>query len=133
LRTVVNGTYYVNAIDKTKNVYVRGKWAYHGASLKECIKGVEQKIIKSLGFVEACKKFMKRFPKLNQQYSVGVLQEWHNILTNSCEPGRKGFLKLHDKKLTDRVTLQTFFDTTKGAWGGDKIAELEKMYKGGNK
>ena len=53
--------------------------------------------------------------------------EWHNILTGSCEYGRKSFIESNGIDIeNDSFTIQEFINLTKNSYGSEIIKKLEE-------
>ena len=62
---------------------------------------------------------------MNEKYDASDLFRWHNILTGSCEMGRKQFCK--DRGINvevDSFTVEEFIRLTCTSYGSDVIREL---------
>lgn len=54
-----------------------------------------------------------------------VFFEWHNILTGSCEYGRKSFIESNGIDIeNDSFTIQEFINLTKNSYGSEIIKQL---------
>ena len=85
----------------------------HGASVKKAFKDAQNKHLALLSDDDKIKMFMVKFPNLNIRYKASVFYEWHNILTGSCELGRKNFMSNKGIKMTDLFTPLEFLELTK--------------------
>ena len=64
--------------------------------------------------------------KSNTEYPAKIFYDWHHRLTGSCEFGRNQFIKNHNIKLDQLMTVAEFIELTKNDYGGKIIKELEK-------
>ena len=101
----------------------------HGDTIKDAFASVTEKVMDNMDFDEKKKTFFDKFPSLTEQYAAIDFFSWHHIITGSCEFGRKSFAKEHDVDLDGSMTVKRFIELTKESYGGDRIKELEGMYK----
>jgi hypothetical protein len=101
----------------------------HGKTIKDAFAAVTEKAVDSLSFEEKKKNFLKMFPSMVAEYSTMDFYTWHHILTSSCEYGRKSFVKQKGIDLEGTMTVKRFIELTCGSYNGNKIKELESMYK----
>ena len=93
----------------------------HGASVKKAFKDAQNKHLALLSDDDKIKMFMVKFPNLNIRYEASVFYEWHNILTGSCELGRKNFMSNKGIKMTDLFTPLEFLELTKNEYNNPII------------
>lgn len=75
-------------------------------------------------------EFINKYPDFKKKIPATELFVWHNILTGSCEFGRKEFARAHNINLeTDKFSPQEFIAKTKNSYGGENIKLLAKKYK----
>ena len=103
-----------------------GNFFAHGDTLRDAVKAAYAKWRENRPLDERVAEFVKTHPSLDDEYSD--LFEWHHTLTGSCEFGRRNWCDEHGYKPTDSITLRTFFDKTKGDYGGDVIKMVAKEY-----
>lgn len=73
--------------------------------------------------------FVKEF-KSKGLYPAKLFFDWHNILTGSCEYGRKDFCRVNNIDIeNDMMTVKEFLSLTKNAYGRDIIEKLIQLYK----
>ena len=130
-RKIGNGEYFKNQLNPKMNVYIEGNLSAHGASLKECLDALTQKKLKLLDFDKKKAEFVKQFPRLDLEYPAKDLYEWHHVLTGSCKAGRDNFMASNGFDINGKYTLNTFFNTTVSAYGGEKIKQIRDMYMPG--
>ena len=74
---------------------------------------------------ERLDSFIKEHPYMSEKYSGEDLFRWHNILTGSCEMGRRAFCQDHGMNPeTDSFTVEEFIRLTCNAYGKDVIRQL---------
>lgn len=69
---------------------------------------------------------------ITKPYPAKTFYEWHNRLTDSCEPGRKTFFKYNNLSLESdqEYTIEDFIDYTKNErFGGIIIQKLEEKIR----
>lgn len=99
----------------------------HGDTLKDAQQALIQKIIQSINVDERIERFKELF-KAEETYPTRSFYEWHNLLTGSCEMGRKTFAQDHEIDLNGSMTVKEFINLTKNAYGGEIIRKLEEYY-----
>lgn len=111
-------------VAKNENYYA------HGGTAREACAELQKKIAANRNTTERIDIFIQHFNDLNKKYSGREFFEWHNILTGSCEMGRKAFAKSHDIDIDKfSCTVKEFIDLTKNDFGGEIIKELERRIK----
>ena len=96
----------------------------HGASVKKAFKDAQNKHLALLSDDDKIKMFMVKFPNLNIRYEASVFYEWHNILTGSCEMGRKNFMSNKGVSMTDLFTPLEFLELTKDEYNNSIINSI---------
>ena len=104
----------------------------HGKTLKEAVSALQDKILEDMSEEERVSAFMECH-NYDGIYPVSDLYDWHHRLTGSCEMGRQQFAKDHGIDLDGKMSVKTFIELTKSAYGGEIIKQLEKEYKKGQK
>ena len=104
----------------------------HGKTLKEAVLALQDKILEDMSEEERVSAFMECH-NYDGIYPVSDLYDWHHRLTGSCEMGRQQFAKDHGIDLDGKMSVKTFIELTKSAYGGEIIKQLEKEYKKGQK
>lgn len=104
----------------------RGNFFAHGDTLHEAVEDVEAKWMETKPLDVRIAEFVKTHPDLDGVYHD--LFDWHHLLTGSCEFGRRRWCEEHGYKPTDSITLRTFFEQTKGDYGGDVIRKVANSY-----
>ena len=93
----------------------------HGASVKKAFKDAQNKHLALLSDDDKIKIFTVKFPNLNIRYKASIFYELHNILTGSCELGRKNFMSNKGIKMTDLFTPLEFLELTKNEYNNTII------------
>ena len=105
-----------------------GDYFAHGETLKGALRDAQQKYNSNLSEEERIDMFVNEF-KQGEKYPAKKFFDWHNILTGSCELGRKEFCRERDIDLnTDSFTIAEFIDLTKSSYGSEMIKQVEKRY-----
>jgi hypothetical protein len=100
----------------------------HGETIREAFAAVTEKVMDNMDFDEKKNSFREKFPSMTVFYPAMDFFAWHNVITGSCEYGRKAFAEEHGVNLDGLMTVGRFFELTRGAYGGELIQELEEMY-----
>ena len=131
VRGMVAQGYLINR-DKTLTpcfIVRHGNSFAHGESLKEAARDALAKHLQDTPKEERIAEFIKSHPDANVAYPCEDLFRWHNILTGSCEIGRRQFCKDNDIDLDGSYTVQFFLDITKDVYGGEVIRNLIEEYE----
>ena len=115
----------------TKPCYIAkaGDYFAHGDTLKEAQESALQKYNQNLSEEERIEMFQEQF-KGGKEYPAKMFFDWHNILTGSCDFGRKEFCRVNNIDIkNDKITVSRFFDLTKNSYGGDIIKKLILKYQ----
>ena len=99
----------------------------HGASLKEAVESLQDKITENMSTEERIRAFCERF-KNGEKYKGTEFFKWHNILTGSCLFGRNQFVKDHDLDLEKEYSVDEFIDIVKNDYGTSIIAKLKNIW-----
>ena len=79
----------------------------------------------SMPLEERLDSFVKEHPDMDAKYAGTDLFRWHNILTGSCEMGRRQFCQDHGISLEeDSFTVEEFIRLTCDSYGKDVIRQL---------
>ena len=97
----------------------------HGETVKEAFAALQEKLFDNMTVDERINVFLKEI-KSNTEYPAKTFYDWHHRLTGSCEFGRNQFVKNHNIKLDQLMTVEEFIELTKNDYGGKIIKELEK-------
>ena len=100
----------------------------HGDTLKDAIKGLEEKILANMDSETAINEFMKKFKK-DKKYKGTTFYDWHHYLTGSCKAGRDNFVKNNQLNLNKFYSVMDFINLTENDYGGEIIKKLKKYYK----
>ena len=97
----------------------------HGKTVKEAFSALQEKLFGNMTADERIDAFLQEI-KSNTEYPAKIFYDWHHRLTGSCEFGRNQFIKNHNIKLDQLMTVAEFIELTKNDYGGKIIKELEK-------
>lgn len=131
----IHGDYAQGAFLRTdltlKPCYIAkvGDYFAHGETLKEARKAALEKSFLDMPEEQRIDAFLEEHPDKSQKYSYDDLFHWHNILTGSCEMGRREFCKERGITEQDSFTIKEFCEITKDAYGGNIIKQLENSLK----
>lgn len=96
----------------------------HGATLKDAVTALQEKLYNNSTVQERIEKFKEKFEDFSKSYPNSELFSWHHILTGSCKFGREQFVKNHNINLNDTMTIKEFIELTRNEYGGDVIKKL---------
>ena len=102
-----------------------GWYFAHGKNIHEAHVAATDKHQRNMPVEERLDSFIHEHPDMNEKYDASDLFRWHNILTGSCEMGRKQFCK--DRGINvevDSFTVEEFIRLTCTSYGSDVIKEL---------
>jgi hypothetical protein len=98
--------------------------AAHGETLREAVSCLRDKIINNMPIDKKIQQFNESFHR-GVSYRASEFYRWHNILTGSCEMGRKQFMRNHNIGDDDKFTVEEFIALTKEDYGGSIIKQIE--------
>ena len=105
-----------------------GKFFAHGDNIHEAREEAQHKYDKNIPLEERIHDFVVTNPSLDSVCTNRYLFDQHNILTGSCEFGRKQFCREHNIDLDGSMTVRQFIDLTINSYGGDAIKKLSENY-----
>ena len=106
-----------------------GDYIAHGSTLEDARRDAGEKALKNEPIEQRIERFKAAYPDIKQNVANAELYKWHNVLTGSCEFGRKAFAKEHDIDIENGcMTVRAFFELTKNAFGGRVIKQLKDAY-----
>ena len=100
----------------------------HGETLHQALEDATAKALQAKPLEERIADTVKAHPDPNEIIPNTELFKLHNILTGSCEFGRKQFCEQHGISLDDAMTMRRFMELTANAYGGEAIRQLAKAY-----
>jgi hypothetical protein len=103
---------------------VGGQFA-HGKDIHAAHTDAIAKHQRRMPLEERLDSFINEHPDMEAKYAGTDLFKWHNILTGSCEMGRRAFCK--DRGLDpekDSFTVEEFIRLTCNSYGSDVIRQL---------
>ena len=101
----------------------------HGRTLAEAVEAVNAKIMAARSTEERIEAFVEAYPLIDTFVKGAELFRWHNILTGSCEQGRKAFCESKGLDLNHEYTIAQFITMTIDAYGGNVIKQLKERYE----
>ena len=97
----------------------------HGNTLHQARESAEAKALQNEPVEQRIQRFKEQYPDNNKKIPAMELFKWHNILTGSCEQGRRNFALNKGIDLdNDSFTIQEFVKITKNSYGGDIIKQI---------
>ena len=102
-----------------------GDYFAHGKDIHSAHTDALAKHQRNMPVEERLDSFIKEHPDLDVLYEGNDLFKWHNILTGSCEMGRRRFCQ--DRGIdpeTTTMTVEEFVRLTADAYGGEVIRQL---------
>ena len=101
----------------------------HGKTLEDARRDAEAKALKKESIEQRIERFKSNYPGVDAKVSNTELYKWHNVLTGSCEFGRKQFAREHNIDIEHgSMTVREFINLTKYAFGGQVIKQLKETY-----
>lgn len=101
----------------------------HGETLKEAFADAQSKEYSRMSEEKRIGLFIAQYPSAYEVVSNRELFAIHNALTGSCRFGREEFCKAHDINLDGSMTIASFLELTKNAYGGEIIKKIIKKYE----
>ena len=101
----------------------------HGETLRQAIEDATDKALQAKPLEERIADTVMAHPDPNEIIPNNELFKLHNVLTGSCEFGRKQFCEQHGISLDESMTMCRFIELTAAAYGGEAIRQLAKAYK----
>ena len=101
----------------------------HGATAEEAYRDAQAKAFQNKPIEERVKSVAEQHPDVDAKIANKELFAIHNMLTGSCEFGRRQFAEQHDIDVEHgSMTMREFCTLTKDAYGGENIRMLAKEY-----
>ena len=102
-----------------------GEYYAHGKNIHSAHCDAVAKQQRNASLEERLDSFIKAHPDLDVKYDGMDLFRWHNILTGSCEMGRRSFCRDHGIDPDNAsMTVEEFVRLTCNAYGGNVIRQL---------
>ena len=123
---IANG-YMIKEDLTLKHCYIAkvGGYFAHGYSVRQALSEAQSKYQRRKPIEERLADFNATFPYRNKKIPAKELYKWHNILTGSCEFGRREFCKDHEIDIDkDLLTVNEFIALTVNEYGGNIIKQL---------
>ena len=106
-----------------------GDYFAHGETLEDAKRDAEAKALKNESIEQRIERFKTAYPDYDAKVSNAELYKWHNVLTGSCDLGRKRFAREHNIDIENGcMTVREFVELTKNAFGGAVIKQLKEAY-----
>lgn len=125
--------YILNADFTLDECYVakaENRYFAHGDTPREAFHDAMSKAFEDMPEEKRIESFVKEFPTLDTIVANATLFDWHNRLTGSCEMGRRNFAQQHGIDVKNgQMSVRSFIELTKDAYGGDVIEQLLKRYE----
>ncbi|MBR5499210.1 MAG: hypothetical protein IKV75_03510, partial [Bacteroidales bacterium] len=97
----------------------------HGKNIHEAHISALDKVQKNKPVEDRLDAFVAAHPDMEAKYAGEDLFKWHNILTGSCEMGRREFCRARGIDVASaRYTVEEFVRLTCGSYGSDVIRQL---------
>ena len=96
----------------------------HGSTAKEAFKDARNKHLSTLSDEEKMSMFVEKFSDLTVKYEASIFYEFHNVLTGSCEFGRKAFMSNKGISMSDLFTPLEFLELTKNEYNNSIIKSI---------
>lgn len=107
-----------------------GDWFAHGKTAHKAYRDALAKALRNEPVEQRIARAMAKYPTLDTEVSHKELFALHNILTGSCEFGRREFAKSHGLDPENgTMTMRDFISLTESAYGGDVIKQLLAAYE----
>ena len=100
----------------------------HGETLRQALEDATAKAMQAKPLEERIADTVKAHPDPTEIIPNTELFKLHNVLTGSCEFGRKQFCEQHCISLDDAMTMCRFMELTADAYGGYAIRQLADAY-----
>ena len=100
----------------------------HGGTLRQALEDATAKALLAKPLGERIADTVKAHPDPNEIIPNTELFKLHNVITGSCEFGRKQFCEQHGISLDDAMTMCRFIELTADAYGVEAIRQLADAY-----
>ena len=127
----VNGSYargYIIQGDMTLQqcwIAKAGSYFAHGKNIHEAHMAAMDKHQRNMPVEKRLDSFIAEHPDMAVKYEASDLFRWHNILTGSCDMGRRQFCKDRGIDIeTSAYTVEEFVRLTYTSYGSDVIRQL---------
>ena len=100
----------------------------HGETLRQALEDATAEALQAKPLEERIADTVKTHPDPNEIIPNTELFKLHNVLTGSCEFGRKQFCEQHGISLEEAMTMCRFMELTADAYGGEAIRQLAHAY-----
>ena len=101
----------------------------HGETAHDALRDATAKALQNTPIEERVAKVRKQYPDPDKPIPHKELYSLHNILTGSCEFGRREFANAHGLDPENgEMTMREFINLTLNAYGGENIKLLAEAY-----
>ena len=101
----------------------------HGETAEEAFRDAQAKAFKNMPIGERIKQVIAKYPDIDKKIANTELFVLHNMLTGSCEFGRRQFAEQHGIDVEyGAMTMREFCQLTKNAYGSQAIRDLALSY-----
>lgn len=102
----------------------------HGKTAHQALQEATAKALRNEPLDKRIKRVVKQYPDADVAIANKELYSLHNLLTGSCEFGRKQFAEEHSIDIANgSMTMREFIHLTSNAYGSEAIKALAKAYK----
>ncbi len=99
----------------------------HGATLREAVRGLREKLFEDMDEEERISAFWECHER-GVKYPARDFFDWHHRLTGSCEMGRNSFVLSRGIDLESGMyTVEEFVAMTRDSYGGAVVARLMEV------
>jgi len=112
-------------IVKVGNVFAHAKDA-HAAYTEARDKAIKYGCVECVA--DYANYVVSKYPDVDAQIDRKEIYELHNIITGSCDLGRKEFLEAHGLTLEGTISMREFLNLVKYAYGKERIAVIAEKY-----
>lgn len=113
------------------NCYIAkvGNYFAHGETLRQTYADATAKALADEPIEDRVKRVVAQYPDADEPIEHSELFILHNLLTGSCEFGRKQFAKEHNLDPENgKMSMCDFINLTKNAYGSSNIRLLAEAY-----
>ena len=101
----------------------------HGETLRQAYADALAKALSNEPIEDRVKRVVAQYPDADEPIEHSELFKLHNLLTGSCDFGRRQFAKEHNLDPENgKMSMRDFIDLTKNAYGSSNIRLLAEAY-----
>ena len=106
-----------------------GNYFAHGETLRQAYADATAKALAYEPIEDRVKRVVEQYPDADEPIEHSELFMLHNILTGSCEFGRRQFAREHNLDPENgKMSMRDFIELTKDAYGSSNIRLLAEAY-----